>query len=472
MRTVFWFRQDLRLIDNTSLYHAAHNADDGLLLLYVICWQDWQEHAIGGVQIDFILRQLEALGASLAEYDLCLECLIVDKRAEIPGAILELMQGHDIDTLVANKQYEVNENARDHAVKALLEQHDLAFARYDDQCVIAPGMIKKDDGEPYKVFTPFKKRWVQLFNQSNYLSQLTLPKKIKAIAIQPQALPNKLAHCERRDLSALWPVGEAHAKARLAEFIDERGSRYKSCRDLPALNGTSQLSPYLACGILSPRHCFEAAFQANRQRVLEGDVGLCTWMSELIWREFYKHILFHYPHVCRNQAFKAETDKLQWDEDEEAFEAWCQGQTGYPLVDAAMRQLNQSGWMHNRLRMLVAMFLTKDLLIDWRRGEAYFSKQLIDLDFASNNGGWQWAAGTGTDAAPYFRIFNPITQSEKFDKQGDFIRQYCPELASLSDKEIHFPSDDIRQQVNYPLAIVDHKLAREAFLERYRRDVK
>lgn len=472
MRSLFWFRQDLRLADNTGLYHAAHNADDGLLFVYLICIQDWLEHVVSPVQIDFILRCLADLKSTLEQKGFSLEIIQVKQRIEIAPALLALMQANQITTLVANKQYEINENKRDDSVKALLNEHGLKFARYDDLCILPPGSVLTQKDTAYTVFTPFKKRWAQIFKQSNYLSQFKLPNNTRPIKINTQPIPNAIPGIERRPLADIWPAGERAAHARLDNFLDDAIRHYHQQRDFPALTGTSQLSPYLACGVISIRRCFEAALDANKGFILEGNQGITTWLSELIWREFYKHILFHFPRVCRHQAFKIETDNFQWTNNERLFNAWCAGQTGYPFIDAAMRQLNQTAWMHNRLRMLVAMFLTKDLLIDWRWGERYFSQQLIDLDLSANNGGWQWAASSGTDAAPYFRIFNPITQSEKFDKQGAFIKQYCPELQSLSAKDIHFPADELRLELGYPLAIVNHKQARDAFLSRYKQDVK
>lgn len=238
---------------------------------------------------------------------------------------------------------------------------------------------------------------------------------------------------------------------------------YLRQRDLPALAGTSSLSPYLAIGVLSPRQCFNRLRAECPQLLEDRESGAFAWLNELIWREFYRHLLVAYPDLCRHRPFIAWTDKVRWCDDAAKLHAWQRGETGYPIVDAAMRQLNATGWMHNRLRMISASFLVKDLLIDWRAGERYFMSQLLDGDLAANNGGWQWAASTGTDAAPYFRIFNPTTQGERFDPQGTFIRKWLPELADVPDNDIHHPhrwSEKQRCTLNYPLPIVDHKQAR------------
>ena len=280
-------------------------------------------------------------------------------------------------------------------------------------------------------------------------------------------VPTCIAGFETALAQSLWPAGEDHAQARLQTFIEKKIKHYAAHRDFPALDGTSTLSPYLAAGIISPRQCLKAAMDVNGQRLESGDESVLSWINELIWREFYKHILMGFPRVSMNKAFKMSTENIRWDNDEALFAAWCEGRTGYPLVDAAMRQLKQIGWMHNRLRMVTAMFLVKDLLIDWRWGEKFFMQHLIDGDLAANNGGWQWAASTGTDAAPYFRVFNPVSQSQKYDPAGEFIRRYCPELRDCDNKTLHAPyalSGQYSLLFNYPRPIIDHAAARQRVL--------
>ena len=271
-------------------------------------------------------------------------------------------------------------------------------------------------------------------------------------------------------LRRLWPAGEAAAQRRLAEFADTALGRYDSQRDFPALPGTSQLSPYLATGVLSPRQCLHAALAANGGEFASGNTGAVSWINELLWREFYKHVLVGYPRVSMGRAFRAETEALAWRDAPADLEAWQQGRTGIPIVDAAMRQLLATGWMHNRLRMIVAMFLTKNLLIDWRAGERWFMQHLIDGDLAANNGGWQWSASTGTDAVPYFRLFNPLSQSKRFDPDGRFIRQWVPELAGLDARDIHHPAalGGPFGVPGYPAPIVDLPRSRERALAAFR----
>ena len=252
-----------------------------------------------------------------------------------------------------------------------------------------------------------------------------------------------------------WPIGESAAHKRLEQFCENKLSDYKKKRDFPALASTSQISAYLAQGILSSNQCLHLMFDALQVDTISqlcSHAGAACWLSELVWREFYQYIAYHFPRVCQHQPFKSVTKKIIWTQNAEHLKAWQSGKTGIPIIDAAMRQLNQTGWMHNRLRMLVAMFFSKNLFLDWRLGEHYFMQQLIDGDFASNNGGWQWSASTGTDAAPYFRVFNPIAQSKKFDPHGEFIKRYCPELAMLHAKQIHQPNT---QDLDYPPPIVD-----------------
>ena len=254
-------------------------------------------------------------------------------------------------------------------------------------------------------------------------------------------------------------------------FIQDKAEDYKDNRDYPAIPGTSTVSPWLTAGVLSIRQCFSAALAANNGELDTGNAGLSCWLSELVWREFYRHILVLFPRVCRNKAFQQETDQLPWKGDRDLLAKWQQGKTGVPIVDAAMRQLVTTGWMHNRLRMVVAMYLTKDLMVDWRLGEQFFMEHLLDGDLASNNGGWQWAASTGTDAAPYFRIFNPVSQSRKFDAKGEFLRQWLPELAELDNKTIHDPAASgslFYDDSIYPKPLVDHKEARAATLEAFK----
>jgi deoxyribodipyrimidine photo-lyase len=337
---------------------------------------------------------------------------------------------------------------------------------------LPPGSVKTKTGKYFSVFTPFKRAWITAFKQQD-IKALPAPKaqaklhlKIKSLPI-PTSLPGFKSAVDAK----LWPAGETAAKKRLQTFLTKYLLNYKKERDYPAKDSTSKLSAYLAAGMISPRQCFLAAMAHNHNEIDSGSLGATTWLSELIWREFYRHVMVAVPRVSMHKAYQTATEKIHWDFNEKQFQAWQQGKTGYPLIDAAMRQLNTIGWMHNRLRMVVAMFLTKNLFFDWRHGEKYFIENLIDGDLASNNGGWQWSASTGSDAAPYFRIFNPITQSKNYDPDGQFILKYCPELASLNKKSLHEPykyEPEKSANQGYPKPIIELNQKREKVLKAYK----
>ncbi len=325
-------------------------------------------------------------------------------------------------------------------------------------------------GGYFQVFSQFRKVCHErLYQALPGVRPRPQPQPPHALASDP--LPDAVPAFPRPadSLRRLWPAGEEVAQERLRDFADQHLADYHERRDFPALPGTSQLSPYLAAGVLSPRQCLDAALVANRGEFSGGQQGAATWINELLWREFYKHILIGYPRVSRHRPFREETEALRWRQAPAELEAWQQGRTGIPIIDAAMRQLLATGWMHNRLRMVVAMFLSKNLLIDWREGERWFMRHLIDGDLAANNGGWQWSASTGTDAVPYFRLFNPLSQSERFDPRGEFIRHWLPELAGLERKAIHDPSSlGLFAGVDYPRPMVDLKASRERALAAFR----
>jgi deoxyribodipyrimidine photo-lyase len=326
-----------------------------------------------------------------------------------------------------------------------------------------PGSILTQNRDTYKVFTPFKRNWLARLQEQG----VRCYPKIKSTTLYPvDGLFEQLAKpamAAGDDSSSAWPVAEHKVLDAMREFCQQQVADYQKTRDFPAVEGTSGLSAYLACGVLSAQQCVNRLQMEAGATLEQEKSGASVWLSELIWREFYKHILVAYPNLIKHNPFQMDTANIKWRNSKTFFSAWCEGKTGYPLVDAAMRQLNQTGWMHNRLRMITASFLVKDLQIDWRWGEQYFMSTLIDGEFAANNGGWQWAASTGTDAAPYFRIFNPVTQSERFDPEGTFIRRYVPELSHLNNKEIHWPHKKTTPR-DYWSAIVDHNEARKITL--------
>ena len=326
-----------------------------------------------------------------------------------------------------------------------------------DSQLIDPNKVKNNSGQPFKVFTPYSKK-IRAFLTSEILQEEPEPLKQNRKITDEDEIPSfNDTYDKEFDFSIdNYPVTEKSAAKRLEEFVEISISNYKELRDIPSLSSTSNLSSSFAIGLISSKQAINQVFSSS-----DGTgTGQFAWVNEIIWREFYKYITYHYPQVSKGKSFNPKYDLISWREDEDSFIKWCEGKTGIPIVDAAMRQLNQTKWMHNRLRMITAMFLSKNLLIDWRKGERYFMKNLIDGDFCSNNGGWQWSASTGVDASPYFRIFNPITQSEKFDPEGKFIKNFLPELNECPSNEIHNPSIETRSSLNYPEMIVDLKSSR------------
>ncbi len=482
MRTasLHWFRADLRYSDNTALSKALSESD-GVVGCFILTPKTWQQHDRAASQVQFILDNLQALGKILHKHGIPLLIRTTDSFEDCAAILYTIMQKYSLKNLYFNTQYEIDEIKRDQQITQYLETKNITVNRFADQTMLAPGSVLSKTGTPFKIFTPFKNTWLKTVQNTGIFS-LKDPKPvlknrsseaIKAISSDP--IPTQ---CEGFvgpiDTTILWPAGEIQAAQRLKTFCESTLENYHLSRNIPGIAGTSSLSPYLALGVLSPRQCLEAILKASHtDNVLEirDKLGPATWLSELIWREFYKHLMAQFPSVCCFKPFQTLTDHLPWRYDTIAFERWCQGLTGFPLIDAAMRQLLATGWMHNRLRMLVANFLTKSLFIDWRWGERYFMQKLIDGDLSANNGNWQWSASTGTDAAPYFRIFNPIRQSQLFDPAGDFIRRYCPELACMDNKAIHEPyrlAPVLAKKQGYPEPMITLGENREAVLHAFK----
>jgi deoxyribodipyrimidine photo-lyase len=461
MRGIMLFRGDLRVSDNLALFNASHECRDGLIALFYLPAQTWQSHQMAPCKVDFILRHLETLKSALEDLNIPLIVVKVDTFKDSVAHLCDYVAKHEIDAVYLNRQYEWDECQRDRLICDRMEAAGVQVKLFDDTCLCPPGTILTPKQKPYTMFTPFKKSFMSWLSRHGRMHPVKLPEKQVEMAVKSSAVPKSLSGFKNTLPADLWPVGEAHALERLEHFIDFHLASYAHDRDYPALQGTSQLSAYLNIGAISPRMCLHKALSAAHIQAKE---GVDAWITELVWREFYQHIVFHFPHVCKGQSFHSKYDALEWDHNKKLQKAWMEGLTGFPLVDAAMRQLKETGWMHNRLRMLVAMFFTKLMYQDWRIGESFFMQHLIDGAFAANNGGWQWCASTGTDAAPYFRIFNPMRQSENFDPEGAFIKQYCPELASLSAKEIHDPWSVCPEKVKalgYPEPIIDYKTMRD-----------
>lgn len=424
--SIFWFRRDLRLDDNAGLYHAL-KAGVPVLTVFI-----FDTDILDGLEekadkrVHFIHNALVAMQQVLEKAGSTLHVLY-GKPIDCYRRLIEL---YDVKAVYTNHDYEPYATKRDGEIKELLAQHNIPLYTFKDQVIFEKSEVVKDNGEPYTVFTPYSRKWKEQFNDF-YLKPYPVEKyKDHFYKREPPPLPSL------QDIGFV-PAPPGVGAARLDEDI---ARRYDKVRDVPGIEGTTRLSVHLRFGTVSIREIATRAQELN-----------ATLLNELIWREFYQCILWHFPYVV-NGAFKKEYDNIRWRNNEKEFELWCAGQTGYPIVDAGMRQLNATGFMHNRVRMIVASFLTKDLLIDWRWGEAYFAQKLLDYDLAANNGGWQWAAGSGCDAAPYFRVFNPYLQTQKFDPDMKYIRHWVPEY----------------EQLTYAQPIVDHAMARERCLKTYK----
>ncbi|MEO5738466.1 MAG: deoxyribodipyrimidine photo-lyase [Variovorax sp.] len=471
---LMWFRRDLRVDDNAALYHALRACRQ------VVCVFVFDRAILDPLpRVD---RRVEFIRESLVELDAELGRLgggLIVRHAVAEEEIAQLARSLDVQAVFANRDDEPAALARDAQVLGALANAGVAFHTYKDQAIFERDELLTRTGQPYTVFTPYKRAWLATVD-AFFLKPYPSRGYADALVPPPDALrapvptlqdigfaPSNLAQLD-------IPTGAQGGAALFDDFF-QRIDRYQAARDYPAVRGPSYLGVHLRFGTVSIRQMAGVAHQLS----LQGDSGAATWLSELIWRDFYFQVLSHHPQVAAGKSFRPAYDKIVWHHGKHAdalFDAWCQGRTGYPLVDAAMLQIQQSGYMHNRLRMVVASFLCKDLGLDWRRGEAYFAEHLNDFELASNNGGWQWASSSGCDAQPYFRIFNPVTQSERFDPEGKFIRRYLPQLARLSNTEIHAPwtarplelqAAGVTLGENYPKPVVDHAEARERTLLRY-----
>ncbi len=453
--SLVWFRQDLRVFDNPALYHACQ-AGSRITAIYIATPKQWLLHQDAKAKIDFWHRNLDCLKQSLAQLNIDLHFFQVDDYTKISQLISQLCQQWQVDKLYFNHEYPINEINRDQQVITACLKINVECLTYHDQLLLPPASVRTKENQPYKVFTPFAKQARNLL-QHGVQTYPTPDKQANTLQLFSK-LEKNLEQINwpliDDSITTFWPAGEQQALKRLYAFCQQAIDNYSVQRDIPSLAATSRLSPYLSNGVISIRQCWQVV-----STLCEPNDSVFCWQNELLWREFYKQILIENPQLAMHKAYKPLTEKIAWSNNEQQLEAWQQGQTGFPLIDAAMRQLQLRGWMHNRLRMVTAMFLSKQLLMDWRLGESWFMQHLIDGEFAANNGGWQWCASTGTDAVPYFRIFNPVSQSQRFDPKGIFIRHYVPEIAPLSDNELHLPPENKRPQ-NYPAPMVDLKIAR------------
>jgi len=466
--SLIWLRRDLRLYDNAALFHALKNSNQ----VYVVFIFD--THILNKLKnkqdrrIEFIHSSLSEIKEGLNRQD---SDLIVE-MGEPESLIPKLISKYKCDSLYINRDYEKYAHDRDNLIIKLLAKNQINTYTFKDQVLFEKDEILTQSNKPYTVFTPYKNNHLKkLAEEGIHLYDCDMYKSNFA-KFSYKSIPTlEELQFEKTNLEDFnIPSGTSGGK-KLLEKFNNNIKYYSSNRNYPFIRGVSYLSVHNRFGTLSIRHLAKMAIEADND-------GSATWLSELIWRDFYFQIVANFPHVSENKSFKPQFENLQFENDINKFEAWKNGLTGFPIIDAAMKQINQTGYMHNRLRMIVSSFLVKDLLIDWRWGEQYFQDNLIDFDFSANNGGWQWAASTGCDSQPYFRIFNPTLQSEKFDKDGSFIKKYLPQLESLSPKQIHEPwihfeknqdTFPIKLGEDYPFPIIKHSEQRDKALAMYKK---
>ncbi|ESU20249.1 deoxyribodipyrimidine photolyase-class I [Flavobacterium enshiense DK69] len=423
--TIFWFRRDLRLNDNAGLFHALNSSEE-VLPIFIFDENILSQLSKDDARITFIHNQLERIQSQLKTIGKSLAVF----HGTPENIFKKLIAENKITAVFTNHDYEPYARKRDNELNLLFKENGIEFKTCKDHVIFEKSEVVKDDGNPYVVYTPYSKKWKENFRKKNLVHN---PSENLLNNFKPHSYP----------FLTLSDIGFSTSSIKVQPFdiSDKLIENYEATRNFPAISGTSMLGVYLRFGVVSIREIIRKAAEARNE----------TFLNELIWREFFMQILWHFPHTV-NRSFKEKYDAIQWSNDEELFQKWCEGKTGYPFVDAGMRELNATGHMHNRVRMIVASFLCKHLLIDWRWGETYFAQKLLDYEQSSNVGNWQWAAGSGVDAAPYFRIFNPSEQIKKFDKDFKYIKKWVPELETS----------------NYPKPIVDHKEAREKCLLVYK----
>ncbi|WP_343152389.1 deoxyribodipyrimidine photo-lyase [Buchnera aphidicola] len=463
-----WFRNDLRVHDNTALSKACDNKTEKVLAIFIATPVQWRSHCMSFKQSSFIYKNLILLEKNLNLLGIPFFYFEKSNFDSLIPFLIQFCRKKCISTLFYNKQYEINEIKRDESIKKLLNLEKINMLGYHDSIMVSPKLIFNSKKKSYIKFTPFKNKILNYLNNKEikcFPSPSIRSVKIKNTfsKIVPFTFPKE------KFSTQLFPVGEDNAIKKLNTFFKKKCFNYSLKRNFFGLSSTSLLSPYLSVGILSPRQCLAKIFKEKISfKNINNDK--ITWLNELIWREFYKHTLSAYSLISKEQSIFFWEKNIKWSNNDQHFSSWKNGTTGYPIIDAAMRQLKKTGWMHNRLRMITASFLTKNLLIDWRKGARYFMSQLIDGDFSSNIGGWQWTASVGFDSVPYFRILNPTIQSEKFDPKGKFIYSFCPELKKIPIKYIHHPEkwkNKKKYKINYPNPIVNYQSTKKYFCEEF-----
>lgn len=471
---IVWLRRDLRVSDNAALYEACRRAQR-VVPLFVFDTTLLARSDIGAARVTFLLDALRVLDTELHK----LGGRLILRHGQAVDEVMRAVQEFHADAVFVQREYEPYGRLRDAEAARAVQQAGKRWQEFPGLAVFEPEQIQSADGTPYTVFGPYKRVWFALPMEDPLPkpAHVPVPDDIRSDPF-PSAADLRFGTAQTFDCG-----GEPAAHRLLRDFLQRKVAEYDTQRDLLAADGTSRLSRHLHLGTLSARAVVAAVraagqdqaqgqAQETERREHQQEPGHSGFLTEIAWHDFYLHILWHFPHVA-GKAFKPQFDALSWENDERLFDAWKQGRTGYPIVDAAMRQLNAEAWMHNRGRMIVASFLTKDLLIDWQWGEQYFMQQLVDGDQAANNGGWQWAAGTGTDPQPFFRIFNPTLQGKKFDPQGAYVRRWVPELARVPEKFIHEPwrlspaERAVTGCADYPEPIVDHATQRARALALY-----
>lgn len=452
-KAIFWFRQDLRLIDNPGLFHACQNHDE-ILYLYILD----DEHLCQKAQAWWLHHSLTSLQKKIQ---------LVLKRGAPEDILNTLILEHDITAVYWNRCYEPQHIQRDQQIKSHLKNNGIQVQSFNASLLHEPWEVKTQQGHYFKVFTPYWKQCLKQMPVKDEKNILSLPKPIACASDSLEAwqlLPTTPNWA--KSFSDYWQPGEEGAAVKLNHFLEKSISIYKDGRNQPALKATSSLSPHLHFGEIGPWQIYRAVATYQSTHTKDHSQSDC-FLSEIGWREFSYHLLYHFP-TLSHENFKAQFNQFPWHQNQEAFQRWSKGLTGYPIVDAGMRELWHTGTMHNRVRMIVASFLVKDLFIDWREGAQWFLQTLLDADLASNSAGWQWVAGSGADAAPYFRIFNPILQGEKFDPKGIYVRTWVPELENVDNKWIHQPwNSPNKLEINYPKPMVDHSEARNLALAYY-----
>ncbi|XBC42582.1 MAG: deoxyribodipyrimidine photo-lyase [Buchnera aphidicola (Kaburagia rhusicola ensigallis)] len=465
-----WFRSDLRVRYNPALYFACKNNESIVLALFISSMKQWKLNLFSSKKISLIYKNVISLRKELRKLNIILYYYESTTFSKSINYLVRFCKKNKVNNLYYNYEYEFFHQKRDIMAMKILKNNSIFSYGFHGSTLIQPGIITNKTGNMYKKYSFFKKKCIQILatKQLNYIFKIKKRKKI--VNHSNYKIPSFRFSLEKFN-EQLFPIGEKKVIKKLKLFLKNKLNNYNSDHNSISLNSTSMISAHLSIGVISPLQCLLLLFK-YRFNVHKYSVEKCLWINELIWREFFKHLLYFYPLLYKETILCNWEKNITWKNNKKHFNAWKIGKTGFPIVDAGMRQLNQIGWIHNRLRMITSSFLVKNLLINWKKGEKYFMSQLIDGDVALNNGGWQWISSVGSDSVPYFRIFNPILQSKKFDPKGVFIKKYVPELKKISSVSIHDPNlwhEKVKKEINYPQPIIDFSHSRRETLTIFRR---